>query len=514
MPDEEVSSWHHPSLAQYFREHPDLEPVAKVMGDMFWTSFSGEIREKGARYPYFLLSPRPRTRTGFGIQAEVVALYSPYDHVQQRTVDAILRLLDRHKERVDQLVAVLVSHCDTCAEELAALVGGRQIRQTIVPLAYTELAYTQAEGVSKKDRQWVRDQFQKYLYGRDLFDWDSPIQEDAGFFGRDPLVVRLCAGLREGQNFGVFGLRKAGKTSVLLAVKRKLNPLSASLRYAMVDCESPAVHHRRWWNLLRHLGAAVGADGNPNPEWNENNAAELFSTRVTSTIKSLGSSGRVVLALDEIEHITFGLAGGHSHWDEDYLPFWQTLRGLHTDLGGRFCFLMAGTNARCSEFPLVNDRDNPIFQGISPQYLKPFSVDDVARMVRGIGKYMGLSFDQGVFSYLAQRFGGHPFLIRKACSHLAAATGEERPARISDELCTREDPRLLDALQLIAEGGRSAGAELQKDEPGGLRHLRDYGLVDDAGELRCTAVASFLRVRGGELLIDLCISNGTLRVSV
>jgi len=133
--------------------------------------------------------------------------------------------------------------------------------------------------------------------------------------------------------------------------------------------------------------------------------------------------------------------------DDDYLPFWQTLRATHHDLEGRFCFAVAGTNARCCEVPIVRGQDNPIFQGVSPQYLQPFAVSDVAEMSKIIGKYMGLTFEPEVFPYLEQRFGGHPFLIRKACSRLAEAVGPQRPSTISPSLCDREDARLLDAVE-------------------------------------------------------------------
>lgn len=39
-------------------------------------------------------------------------------------------------------------------------------------------------------------------------------------------------------------------------------------------------------------------------------------------------------------------------------------------------------------------------------------------MVSTIGNYMGMSFDDEIYTYLTDDFGGHPFIIRQVCSHL------------------------------------------------------------------------------------------------
>ncbi len=39
-------------------------------------------------------------------------------------------------------------------------------------------------------------------------------------------------------------------------------------------------------------------------------------------------------------------------------------------------------------------------------------------MITSIGSYMGMTFDDEVFTYLTDDFGGHPFIIRQICSKL------------------------------------------------------------------------------------------------
>ncbi len=52
-------------------------------------------------------------------------------------------------------------------------------------------------------------------------------------------------------------------------------------------------------------------------------------------------------------------------------------------------------------------------------------------MVTSIGKYMGLQFDEEIFTYLTEDYGGHPFLIRQVCSYLYRNAPHQRPFTIS-----------------------------------------------------------------------------------
>lgn len=68
---------------------------------------------------------------------------------------------------------------------------------------------------------------------------------------------------------------------------------------------------------------------------------------------------------------------------------------------------------------------------ISPTYLKLFNHNDVEEMVKNIGNYMGLDFDNEIFTFLTDDFGGHPFLIRQVCSKIHQLSPKRRPQRIT-----------------------------------------------------------------------------------
>ena len=74
----------------------------------------------------------------------------------------------------------------------------------------------------------LNDYVNRYL-NRDVFDDKTAIRDPLFFFGRRDLLHRLEVDLVKGQGVGLFGLRKSGKTSVLLQ-------LSSILRRHPVVC--------------------------------------------------------------------------------------------------------------------------------------------------------------------------------------------------------------------------------------------------------------------------------------
>src|SRR5207237_4122773 len=134
---------------------------------------------------------------------------------------------------------------------------------------------------------------------------------------------------------------------------------------------------------------------------------------------------------DEIENVTLGVSSA-SHWEQDFLPFWQTLRSLHQVTRGGFCFTVSGVNPRALEVERIGKTDNPLFATVNSYYLEPFSQPELREMVRRLARFMGLRVDESLFSLLGEEYGGHPFLTRQACSKLAARL-TSRPATLTIE---------------------------------------------------------------------------------
>jgi len=164
---------------------------------------------------------------------------------------------------------------------------------------------------------------------------------------------------------------------------------------------------------------------------------------------AIAPGGRIVLGLDELEHISFDVSPA-SHWNEDFLPFWQAIRGVHQELQGRFTFMVAGVNPHALEEAQLHRTDNPLFETARLYYLPPFREEDVANMVSAIAERMGITVEADVYRLLMDDFGGHPFLTRKACS-VAVSELRKRPATLTGEVYEQQHARIAHETSLITE---------------------------------------------------------------
>jgi hypothetical protein len=228
--------------------------------------------------------------------------------------------------------------------------------------------------------------------------------------------------------------------------------------------------------------------------------------------------------LDEIEYITSGLNKGlGKHWDDDYVPFWQVMRSTHQETLNRFVFIVAGVNPACINQPHFGGLTNPIFELANLEFLEPFDRHQVRDMVRAIGRYSGLEFDEDVYSYLQDTYGGHPFLIRVACSEVWGSidsvdaqqrvkVGVSKFVAMQAEIKARlaqpiRDillsllwwyPDEYDILQILATGGVDFVDEYIKANPGSIIRFEKYGILkkEGRGEFAIRDLRDFLILFG------------------
>lgn len=226
--------------------------------------------------------------------------------------------------------------------------------------------------------------------------------------------------------------------------------------------------------------------------------------------------------LDEVEYITHGLGGALGrHWNADFIPFWQTIRSVHQETKGKLTFIVAGVNPSCVETSHFDSAPNPIFQLAPPQYLEPLTTKSVRTMVRSIGRYDGFVFEEGVYDYLQKNYGGHPYLIRIACSELWRATDtrltekratvsistfENLRPQIKDRLSQPLKDILLslvwwypeeyDLLRILADGDQEFVREYLDTQHDSVVQFARYGILRESGDFAISDVREFLRKHG------------------
>lgn len=501
----------------YFSNHPRQRPLALALGEAFDITYGHQHGDLA----FWFAAPDAHVRERFGLAREVVVLYSGHPVTDARVLTAIDAICAdaAYKSRVDQTLALLIHSGDREHTQglLAPTELGTQGRgdRVVVPLLASEL-----RDPGRGD-MFVRSAIARALGGTDLFGMSSPITSDRYFFGRQDLVRQLISRSRDhGQNTGLFGLRKTGKTSVLFAAQRALEGQPVHCEY--IDCHNPGFHSRRWWGVLEQIAERCGCEGVGEP-YAPDTAGERFAHDLRCRLDGQHGIDSIVVMLDEIEYITQGLAGTlGAHWDADFVPFWQTIRATHQETHGRFTFVVAGVNPASVERSHFGGVPNPVFQLAVPFYLEPLAIDGVRSMVRTIGRLSGLHFEEPVYAYLQEVYGGHPYLIRVACSEVwrhIETTDPMARARVTTDtfdamqgvLRARLAQPIRDTLlslvwwypdeyallQILAAGDGAFVADYLAQNPGSVIQFARYGLLKaDSADFSIAAVREFLREHG------------------
>ena len=512
-------------------ESDERAAIQTISKDWFVTNGGNPLKfNEAVTYRFILVKPTDNIQHAFNLERELVCVFSPFDDVHPRTLDAISRAQANFPNlRVDRICSLVVSKDERVGDKLKRLLQNDTEAQIVVPFTYSELQKPNG------DPYFFRNRLRSYFYTRDLFASESPLKTDLFFFGRTDLVHQLADRHRSDQVSALFGLRKAGKTSVIYGVHRALH--GHGFCSVFIDCQTPAFHQRRWYQALWYTLQAAKNTCNTNtrlPSENEftaDRAADLFEKFFLELHEDMGRKS-ILLTFDEIENASPGISPSE-HWrnDRDFILFWQTLRSLFQRKRGLFSYLIVGTNPSSNEQPKIGDIDNPIFAQFPKVYIPRFCSADTREMVRRLGRLMGLDFDEYVYAQLTEDFGGHPYLIRHVCSVIHRTADPERPVRVGKALYERARAQFLregrryfemiltvlkqhypdeyDMLKFLALGDKKSFSEFANSDPAYTEHLLGYGIVElQGGEyvFRVDALKEFISLEARYQRINL--TNG------
>lgn len=468
---------------EYFSIYPEEAAFMQYFGEVFEITSAEKWETNFSKYSLFFFRAFPKPAERYGLTSEILVLYAPYSEIQARSLNDIANLQNRFKDRAHPVWNILITDDPQTVDNINALSQGKDLEVYSIPFSRQELE-------SKPSAEFIYDRLEHYIQGRDLFDFQSGLRSDRFLFGRQTLVDDIIGKIENGQNFGLFGLRKIGKTSVLFAVQRYLQRLGG-YKTIHIDCQLADFYLMRWNSLINWICSQIDSSSSP-VSLDYSQQGKLLHHVISE------SQEKILLIFDEVENISFNLSPS-KHWEEDFLHFWGTIRAIHQMTHGKLTFGVAGVNPYVFDRPIVAGRDNPILLGGSPLYLWPLNLAAVREMVRTIGRYMGLNFDEDVYEWLFKQFGGHPYLVRKACSLVCqkAKKGSGDSVSLKD-FTSRRDwldkelgddilkllivlaqhyPNEFDHLMSLAKGEHDWIQLLHQEEYGALDHLLEYRVI-------------------------------------
>lgn len=494
--------------------------ILKTIATRDWLVTRAEsIGGPGNNYKAVLLKPMVNVREAFNLQREVITVFSPYAELDVRSIDAFDRL-NIPDLRPEEICCILISKDNNAVEKVDSLLRANQESRIVVPFTYEEL-------LGNKDTELILNRIRDKFYSRDLFGIQEALRQERYFFGRKELIHELVNQHLSGSCSGVFGLRKTGKTSVLYGVQRALDKKDAVSVF--IDCQTL---HLESWNgaVYRVIELACKAcclkqtTVHSKAEYeSERDVPELFQEDIHAI--HIAKKRSILLIFDEIENITFETSPS-TPWKSGsaFICFWQVLRSTYQHYSGRgvFTYLVAGTNPHCVETPSINGTDNPVFSQFQPHYLQPFDFAQTKEMVLKLGSYMGIRFGDEIITHLVEDYGGHPLLMRQACSYIHKHVTNPRPITVTKPSYEKNKAAFYretggfiqyakmilhvlkdwyhdeyEMLVLLAKGEETEFWEFANTCPELVAHLLQYGIIvyndlDQTYSFRIEAIQSFL----------------------
>jgi hypothetical protein len=455
-------------------------------------------------YSVWFARPSAKLSEVFGLDRELVVIYSNHSQTDRRVLKTLREVTSHveYQDRVDHNIAFLIHNGD----QREAIRGCQSPNWNIVVFR------AQALLDCPDPHETILESITKYVRSVDLFGVRSPLNDDKYFFGRNDLVQQLVARGEVGRNnHSLIGLRKTGKTSVLLAAKRRLSARTAIVVH--IDLQSN--HMRRWWSLLEEVRKRCIEQIKDLPRTAPSLSRETYTIENANTLfaddmKSLLAGGfeQVVLMFDEIEYITPGLAPTlGKNWDQDFPVFWQVVRGVHQETNGGVRFVLAGVNLKGVEEPSFDGQANPIFQATQIHIVDPFDHAAVREMVEKLGAFSAITWADDVYNYLHTKLGGFPYLIRLTCSAVLRRVRRElsgKPVTIEDfhkneEAIAAElrDP-IADILLSFVWWFKDEYYLLEQLAAGNLEFFQGYTDQDPTMKVRLNQLGI---LRGGQLAV-------------
>ena len=299
----DVKAGIHPSASEIIeKEFSRTEKyIVSYWARDWWITSAGKRTTPGrSDFKFFLAKPEHHVEEALGISKEVIIILSPYKVFEPRTLEAFDTVRREFiEQRYEKLCYVLISADEDIEVNLKACLTNQE-DQIIVPFTYGSFE-------KNKDKfSFIKNCFRHYFYSRDLFDYSEPLKTDTFFFGRSDIVTTVIEKHKAGSNYGLFGLRKTGKTSIIYDIERK--SFAQDYNTIIIDCQNTSLNMRRWNKALYYTAnqayTKILGDDLSEALFDETNAAVQFGKAIELCHNSTGKT--ILFLFDEIENITFG----------------------------------------------------------------------------------------------------------------------------------------------------------------------------------------------------------------
>ena len=221
--------------ATHFEQYPKEKDIISSFLPLFYVTWAKKIKRFNTELSFFLLSPEDEAKEYFGFLHEVLLVYAPFSQLQDRTIKAVEQIFleDPARGRVERFSWIIITRNPEAEDWFSDYCASNGIIKRIISLYYKDVLQNRY----KKD--YIKNILAKHLFVMDWFDMTLPLKNEDTFFGRNDLLNKIRQGISTRQNIGLFGLRKTGKTSIILELEKcfQMIALSSIMIVASQCCE-------------------------------------------------------------------------------------------------------------------------------------------------------------------------------------------------------------------------------------------------------------------------------------
>jgi len=246
----------------------------------------------------------------------------------------------------------------------------------------------------------------------DPFERRIPIKDRTEFFGRDIETQNIRALIQDQQPFGLFGIHKIGKSSLLIRVCQSLAAYSPDITVVTIELSvafhTPSDIYKR---ILESLPQEIDV-----PKGDI--STEKFRQKLIDYQKRMQAvryGHRFLLLLDECAYLIPDRSskGGLS----DFLEFLGFLKAFRQEVDW-FNFALCGRSPSISRTGQWKQGENPLIGFLNDKFLGPLTQIETSELIRSLGLIADLQFDDDVLEYIYNITGGHPQFTRILGSHI------------------------------------------------------------------------------------------------
>ena len=237
---------HNSAEQYYFARFPDDRKYVSSFLHWFDCNHAGRLTAAPKSPAIFYLRPLSAEISRFlGIadDKEILFVFSPFERFETRELKALDRAFEDEPLRLDPRILLVGSRDPNTGERVRKYVLEDVERTPVIGFSLDEL-----NSIATGDDLYRIVRQRHFI--RDYFSLESALNEAPMFFGRHELLSEITNRVAAGQNTGVFGLRRIGKTSILFAVRRRC--ASTKSAFAFYKDMSPT-YNLRWWEVLELL---------------------------------------------------------------------------------------------------------------------------------------------------------------------------------------------------------------------------------------------------------------------